>query len=462
MNNMNISIRSKLSILYTAVLFALLTAFCIILYSAVAFSLKTKSRNELLRYAHKLSETYDNDTQTFTDLPEGDFSVNPSFWFRIIKPDGNLYRPAPVFQIMKNSVKIEQIRNNSKKDPRFYDFKEEGQWFSSVIYPITEGYVFSGWVEVVISVSDEKIILARIRMLMGVLGMSVVILLFFSGRFLARKTLDPVQQVRRQVDAIYEKNLSTRIISSNPDDEIGQLAETFNNLLQRLEKAFDSQQQFIADASHELKTPLTILRTQWEKLAAQQELPYEYRVKIQSDIEELARLSNLINNLLLLATPGNKNVKDEHFFISLSELVNSFYEDILVLAENKQQKVLVRIDDNISITGDKVRIYQLLLNLADNAIKYTPDNGIIEITLSKEGSYALFTIKDNGIGIHDEHLPHVFERFYRVDKSRSRQSGGYGLGLAVCKTIVEAHKGLITLTSNTSGGTTVVVKLPVA
>jgi signal transduction histidine kinase len=462
MNNMNISIRSKLSILYTAVLFALLTAFCIILYSAVAFSLKTKSRNELLRYAHKLSETYDNDTQTFTDLPEGDFSVNPSFWFRIIKPDGNLYRPAPVFQIMKNSVKIEQIRNNSKKDPRFYDFKEEGQWFSSVIYPITEGYVFSGWVEVVISVSDEKIILARIRMLMGVLGMSVVILLFYSGRFLARKTLDPVQQVRRQVDAIYEKNLSTRIVSSNPDDEIGQLAETFNNLLQRLEKAFDSQQQFIADASHELKTPLTILRTQWEKLAAQRELPYEYRVKIQTDIEELARLSNLINNLLLLATPGNKNGNEEHFLINLSELVNAFYEDIQFLAENKQQKVLVSIDDNISIIGDKVRIYQLLLNLADNAIKYTPDNGIIEIILSREVGHAIFTIKDNGIGISVEHLPYIFERFYRVDKSRSRQSGGYGLGLAVCKTIVEAHKGLITLTSNTSGGTTVVVKLPVA
>jgi len=462
MNKINISIRGKLSILYTAVLFALLTAFCVILYSAVGFSLKTKSRNELLRNAHKLSETFDNETQTFTDLPEGDFSVNPSYWFRIIKPDGILYRPAPVFQIMRNSVKIEQISRSSKKDPRFYDFREEGQWFSSVIYPITEGYVFSGWVEVVISVSDEKIILARIGMLMGVLGISVVILLFFSGRFLARKTLDPVQQVRRQVDAIYEKNLSTRIISSNPDDEIGQLAETFNNLLQRLEKAFDSQQQFIADASHELKTPLTILRTQWEKLAAQQELPYEYRVKIQSDIEELSRLSNLINNLLLLATPGNKNVKDEHFFISLSELVNSFYEDILVLAENKQQKVLVRIDDNISITGDKVRIYQLLLNLADNAIKYTPDNGIIEITLSKEGSYAIFTIKDNGIGIPDEHLPFVFERFYRVDKSRSRQSGGYGLGLAVCKTIVEAHKGIITLSSNISGGITVFVKLPVA
>jgi two-component system, OmpR family, sensor histidine kinase ArlS len=310
-------------------------------------------------------------------------------------------------------------------------------------------------------VSDEKRILARIGTLMVLLGLSIVILLFFSGRFLAKKTLAPVEHVRKQVDTIYEKNLSTRLVSTNPDDEIGQLTETFNNLLKRLERAFDLQQQFIADASHELKTPLTILRTQWEKLSAQKDLPYEYREKIQSDIEELSRLSNLINNLLLLATPENKLVAEELIELNLSELVLSFYEDIKVLTEDKQQHLQIRITDNITILGDKVRIFQLLLNLADNAIKYTPDNGIIEIELVKEDNHAVFLIKDNGIGIPEENLPHVFERFYRVDKSRSRQSGGYGLGLAVCKTIVEAHKGFINLSSNVLTGTTVIVKFPI-
>jgi len=238
MSKINISVRSKLSLLYTAVLLTLLTAFCVILYSAIAYSLKTKSRSELLRNAHKISETYDNNTQTFTDLPEGDFNVNPLYWFRIIKEDGNLYRPAPVFHVMKNSISIEQIWKSSKKNPWFYDFEEQGQWFSSVIYPVIEGYIFSGWIEVVISISDERRILNHIWMLMSMLGLSIVILLFFSGRFLARITLAPVEQVRRQVDNIYEKNLSTRIISTNPDDEIGQLATTFNNLLQRLEIAF--------------------------------------------------------------------------------------------------------------------------------------------------------------------------------------------------------------------------------
>jgi len=460
MSKINISIRSKLSLLYTAVLLTLLTAFCVILYSAIAYSLKTKSRSELLRNAHKISETYDNNTQTFTDLPEGDFNVNPLYWFRIIKEDGNLYRPAPVFHVMKNSISIEQIWKSSKKNPWFYDFEEQGQWFSSVIYPVIEGYIFSGWIEVVISISDERRILNHIWMLMSMLGLSIVILLFFSGRFLARITLAPVEQVRRQVDNIYEKNLSTRIISTNPDDEIGQLATTFNNLLQRLEIAFNSQQQFIADASHELKTPLTILRTQWENLANKKELPYEYRVKIQSNVEELARLSNLINNLLLLATPENKLIANEQPEINLSELVHSFCEDIQVLAESKGQQILKKITENIKISGDKVRIYQLFLNLADNAFKYTPDSGSIEISLVKEDEFAVFILKDNGIGIPEENLPHVFERFYRVDKSRSRYSGGHGLGLAVSKTIVEAHRGTIVISSSSADGTKVIIKIP--
>ena len=312
----------------------------------------------------------------------------------------------------------------------------------------------------VIPVSEYKKILNTIFILMFSLSIGIVILLFFSGRFLAKKTLSPVEQIRKQVDTIYEKNLSSRIISPNPNDEIGQLSNTFNRLLQRLEKAFDAQQQFIADASHELKTPIAILRSQWEKLATQQELPYEYRVRIQSDLEELARLSNLINILLLLAAPKEDFFVEDFPKINLSELVYSLYDDLQILAESKKQHVSFSIDENIHIAGDKSRVYQLLLNLADNAVKYTLENGIIEIKLKTNNNFTEFSIKDNGIGISEEHLPHVFERFYRVDKSRSRKNGGFGLGLAVCKIIVESHKGSINIQSDNKTGTTVVVQFP--
>ena len=462
MNKLQWTIRGKLAVLYTAILFGLLTGFCVILYSSIAYSLKSKSRTELLTHAHKLSETFDKDLQSFSDLPEGDFNANPLYWFRIIRPDGILYHPAPVFSVMPETAGVGKIIRGSKETHWFYDFEDKEQWFTSVVFPVNEGLQFSGWVEVFIPVSDEKRILDRIGFLMVSLGLSIVLFLFFSGRFLARKTLAPVEQIRKQVDTIYEKNLSQRIISPNPDDEIGQLAGTFNSLLQRLERAFDSQQQFIADASHELKTPLAILRTQWEKLATQEDLPYDFRVRVQSDVEELARLSNLINNLLLLASPKELFNLNELPVINLSELVHALHDDLLILSENKNQKVEVSVTENLEVNGDKSRLYQLLLNLADNAVKYTPENGKISIDLTKDQNMALFSIRDNGIGISPEHLQHVFERFYRVEKSRSRQSGGYGLGLAVSQTIVEAHYGTISISSVPGTGTTINVALPLA
>ena len=462
MSKIKLTIRGKLSVLYTVVMFALLTGFSIVLYHAIAFSFHSKSRTELLTHAHKLSERYDNKTETFIDLPKGDFNANPLYWFRIIKPDGLLYRPAPVFSIMDNTASTLMIAQSSKTDYWFYKFEEEEQWFSSVVFPINEGKQFSGWVEVVIPISEEKRILSHIILLMVSLGFAILLFLFFSGRFLARKTLAPVEQIRKQVDSIYEKNLSKRIVSPNPTDEIGQLAGTFNLLLQRLEKAFDSQKQFIADASHELKTPLTILRTHWEKLAAQNDIPYEHRIRIQLDIDELVRLSSLINNMLLLASTKENIAPDELPVINLSELCRTLHDDILVLAESKNQQINASITDNILVNGDKTRIYQLLLNLADNAVKYTPENEWIDISLQQDDGFAEFTIKDNGIGISENNLPHVFERFYRVDKSRSRKTGGYGLGLAVCKTIIEAHNGSISIDSRENRGTTLVVKIPLA
>ena len=165
---------------------------------------------------------------------------------------------------------------------------------------------------------------------------------------------------------------------------------------------------------------------------------------------------------LLLASPKEKISLNDLPSINLSELVHALYDDLLVLSENKQQIIEVSITEGLEVYGDKLRLYQLLLNLADNAVKYTPENGKIGIELTKDKNMALFSINDNGIGISPEHLPHIFERFYRVEKSRSRQSGGYGLGLAVSQTIVDAHFGTISISSISGSGTTVKVNLPLA
>lgn len=461
MIKIRLSIREKLSLLYTTVLFCLLFAFCAILYISISISLHKKVKNELLRHAHKISESYDSENKYFNDLPEGDYNANPLYWFRIVKPDGGLYHSAPSFSIMTNSLTLENIARHEPDNPYFYEFQQADQWFSSVIYPIREGYVFSGWVEVVVPVTEDKTMLSRIFFLMVLSGLVIVTLLFLSGKFLAGKTLKPVEEIRKQVDAIYGKNLSSRIATLNSNDELDQLANTFNRMLDRIENTFEQQRQFIADASHELKTPIAILRSQWEKLAMQNNLDNELRKKIVSDIEELARISRLISNLLLLSTPDNKALASESGLVNLNELFSALEDDVKVLAEPKSQCVKVTVQESIVLPGDKSRLYQLFLNLADNAVKYTPEKGSIEIKAHKNSDKIVITFEDNGIGIPPEHIPFVFERFYRVDKSRSRKTGGNGLGLAVCKTIAEALNGSISIESTLELGTKVTVVLPV-
>lgn len=414
----------------------------------------------MLRYAHKLSESYDAEKGIFKDLPNGDFNENPLYWFRIISPEGSYYRPAPAFSIMTNALTSEDIIKCKQDKPYFYEFSQANQKFSSVIYPIREGFTFTGWVEVVISVTDDKKMLSQILFLIVLSGIVIISLLFFSGRFLAGKTLKPVDGIRRQIDSIYEKNLSLRILIPNTEDELGQLAKTFNQMLDRVENAFENQRQFIADASHELKTPVAILRSQWEKMAMQDNLDRETQQKIIADIEELANISRIISSLLLLSTPENKIITTDNSLVSLNELFSSLTEDVNILAEAKQQNVQITVEGNIYLPGDKTKLYQLFLNLADNAVKYTHDKGTIRIEACENSNKVIITFEDTGIGIPSKHLPFVFERFYRVDKSRSRKTGGNGLGLAVCKAIVEAHKGSISIQSVEENGTVVTVILP--
>lgn len=460
MIKLNLTIRERLSLLYTMVLLCLIIAFCAILYSSISISLNNKTKSELLRYAHKLSESYDAERKIFKDFPDGDFNENPLYWFRIITPEGSYYRPAPSFSIMTNARPLKDIVRYNQDKPYFYEFSQANQRFSSIIYPIREGFEFTGWVEVVISVTDDKQMLFRILFLIVLSGIVIISLLFFAGRFLAGKTLKPVEEIRKQVDSIYGKNLSSRIVTQNSEDELGQLAKTFNQMLDRVENTFEKQRQFIADASHELKTPVAILRSQLEKMAMQDNLDRETQKKIITDIEELANISRIISSLLLLSTPENKIIGTDSGVVSLNELFSALKEDVNILAEAKQQIVQITVQENLSLAGDKTKLYQLFLNLADNAIKYTPEKGSLKIDVSKSSNQIVITFEDSGIGIPSEHLPFVFERFYRVDKSRSRKTGGHGLGLAVCKAIVEAHKGNISIQSTEEIGTLVTVVIP--
>jgi len=282
-----------------------------------------------------------------------------------------------------------------------------------------------------------------------------------TGWFLARKSLQPVDQITRTAREISSLNLSKRIPPNEIDDEIGRLITTFNEMIDRLQKSFEQTKQFSVSASHELRTPLTILRGEIEVALKSNKTPEEYVNTLKSLLDEVVRMSSIIDSLFNL-TKSDAGQTDVHFeIINLDTLVMELYEDSEHLAKNKNISILLNKMDEVKIRGDKVKLRQLFLNLIDNAIKYNNEFGKVEISLYKENKTAIFVITDIGIGIPKESINKIFERFYRVDKARSRELGGSGLGLAIAKWIVDLHKGTIEVNSELGKGSTFIIKFPI-
>jgi signal transduction histidine kinase len=263
---------------------------------------------------------------------------------------------------------------------------------------------------------------------------------------------------------VSSSNLSERADVDNWDDEIGQLARVLNDMADRIQKAFESQQRFVADGAHELKTPLTMLRTHWEDELNNPELSTEVKEKLVGDLETITRLTRVINNLLLLSQTEFAAAGFDMASVPLDELLSEVVSETEVLAGMKEQELkmaeCMAECSPVVVRGDKDRLHQLVFNLLDNAVKYTPEQGKIAVSLTAAGGEVVLRVEDYGIGISGEDLPHVFERFYRVSKDRSPQTGGSGLGLSICKMIAESHGGSIDVTSRPGEGSAFVVTLP--
>jgi len=283
------------------------------------------------------------------------------------------------------------------------------------------------------------------------------------GYWLARTALAPVERLRTRTNEITADKLDRRLPVDNPDDELGRLTATINDMIARLERSFVEIRRFTADASHELRTPLAVLRTEVEVAMGKSLDDDEQRDLLSSVLEECQRLTALTDQLLTLSRDDTGTAQYAHQRIDLNSLVADVTQTMTPLAEAKQQTLVFTGDDEQTyVIGDTNRLRQVFYNLFDNAIKYTPRQGQIEVTVKSTDTVATVSISDTGIGIPAEHLPHVFERFYRVDKARTREDGGTGLGLSIAKIIVTAHNGRIEIHSQPDQGTTCSVRLPKA
>ncbi len=279
------------------------------------------------------------------------------------------------------------------------------------------------------------------------------------GIFLARRALKPVEKIAQTAQRIGESDL-TRRINVNTKDELGRLAATLNKMIGRLEKAFQRQKQFTSDASHELRAPLAVIEAE-SSLALQKERPpSDYRQSLETISQESKQMSSLIDQLLTLARADAGKERWNFTEVNLGRLITNLSADVEVLCQEKGLNCQLGQTHDLVSRGDEARLRELFMNLLDNAIRYTPAPGTVSISLRREGQMAVVAITDTGIGIPAEDIPFIFERFYRVDKSRSRADAGSGLGLAICRHIAEAHGGKMEVESQVGMGSTFSVWLP--
>lgn len=318
-------------------------------------------------------------------------------------------------------------------------------------------------VEVAASLRDYDQALERFRIVMYSAAPAFLILAALGGYWLSRRALAPVDEITRAARTIGAQDLSRRLAVPRSSDELERLADTLNEMLARLEAAFQRVIQFTADASHELRTPVAVVRTSAELALRRPRSDIEYREALSRILNESERVSHLIDQLLLLARADSASAALPAVRMDLRTALQAACGEAKILAEAKQLKFLESIpEDSVWVQGDSASLHRLFIILLDNAVKYTPIGGEINIRLARDDGYAVAGIRDSGIGIAPQDLAHIFDRFYRSDRTRSRESGGTGLGLAIGRWIAEAHRGEIRVESVPAKGSEFEVRIPLS
>lgn len=329
------------------------------------------------------------------------------------------------------------------------------------VLPIHRGTVVSGYIEAFAPLGDIDHSMQVFRLLLGGLSILGLTVALTGSCLVAGTALRPITRMINMASSIARsRDLSKRIAVPRPQDEIGRLARTFNTMLVSIEGAYTAQQRFVSDASHELRAPLTAIQANLDLLQRHPEMSDVDRSVALSEAErEAARLTRLVSDLLALAR-ADAGLPLRSSVVDLDAVVLDVFNGVRQLARG--QVLALEPFEPAQTRGDEDRLKQLLLIVLDNALKYTPHDGAVTVGLRRVGGEAELTIRDTGVGISDDALPHVFERFYRADPGRGRDPGGTGLGLPIADWIVQQHGGRIAIASRLGTGTTVTVHLPLA
>jgi heavy metal sensor kinase len=459
------SVRVRLTLWYVLVFGLLLVGFSIFIYTLLAKSLYGRVDQSLSNAAQTTAKELNSETgENYGDTAAGAVETLkelqlPGIYIAIFADEQLLVANYPENQSFTFPMHLLPSTKSFGKTTfhTVTGFGEAGARLAIMPLTISGKDYFIAVIEPLQEITEQVDAIKRI-LFIGLPG--TLLIASIGGFLLARKSLSPVVEMSEQAQRISARNLQERLTVSSPRDELGRLAEVFNGLLSRLDQSFEKMREFMADASHELRTPLSIIRGEAEVALTQEREVGEYKETLAIIQDESKRLTRIVDDMMVLARTdaGQQPLRLQDIY--LNDLVEECCRAMQVLANSKMITLTQDITEDVTFLGDEDLLRRLVMNLLDNAIKYTPERGAVFVKLVCNISDAKIIVEDTGIGIPSESVANVFERFFRLDEARSRAEGGSGLGLAIAKWVAIAHKGSIDLTSKPGQGSKFVVTLP--
>ena len=478
------SLRFKLTLWYVLILGILLISFSTFLYFTLSKSLHRDVDNKLRSLAELVSSESSSPLSKFgfgniDQALETSMNLKPIGKFiQVLDESGNIGRKSENLKNVQLPISLNALKNASKGLITFETNRSIGNTPLRIItFPVVENNHAAKIVQIASSLEGVEDALNTLFIILIITVPLALMVASLGGQFLAHKALKPVDDITQTARMITSQNLNQRITPPKVKDEISRLIETFNGMISRLDQSFRQIKQFSSDASHELRTPLTILKGEVEVMLRKERTQQEYQQTLKSNLEEINRMSQIVEDLLLLSKADTGQIILNKGDINLTEILSEVVAQMDMLARSKRLYLSASNNhQDVHIFGDALRIRELFINLIENGIKYTEEGGSIHISLQKEylpplrnltdrlekerERFIKIIVSDTGIGISKEDQEKIFIRFFRVDKARSREQGGSGLGLSICKWIVEAHQGQIKVESELGKGSSFVVKFP--
>ncbi len=394
------------------------------------------------------------------DIAQGEYVVPRSGHYYKVLIDGDILKASPSL--------VDGTFNLTSGSPVFYDSASDESIYMTLgpadeaVRVVRHDFLFLGKQASVIvaeSLTESLFMLNSIKLFLLIILPLSIILVVITGLMTARDSLKPLSLFSSRIKGITHENLDERVEAVSQAEEIKGLAVSFNELLERLQTAFDSEERLISDAAHELRTPLSVIMTQCDVILQKERSTAEYAEALDDIRSVTVFMKRLVNDMLSLARLDSGMISSSNFkTVSLRESIERAVEMTSFPAEDKNITVKSNIPEDICISGDRDSVAEIFLNIIENAVKYSGSGSVVEISLTKDSSEAIVEIHDNGPGIDRENLGRIFDRFYRADISRS--SDGTGLGLSIAKAIAEAHGGGIRVESEPGRGSSFFVIFP--